>query len=218
MIKAAIYDLDDLMVNSLPLHRRAWDILFNEYQVKTADLPPNLSSRFVGMRISDILKEMINHFKLKADYQILYQKRQEIFLKLAAAELEMLPGLIESLNFFRDNKIKIALATSGTKRYINFVLNKFNLNDFFDIIITGDDVKLGKPNAETYQVTCQKLNLDPKDCVVLEDATSGIMAAKAANCKCIAIKNPHTPPQILDQSDLILNSLAEIDLNVLNSL
>lgn len=218
MIKAIIYDLDDLMVNSIALHIKAWDILFSEYHVKISDLPPDLSSHFMGMRISDVLKEMINYFNLEVDYQTLYQKRQEIFLQLVAEKLEILPGLIESLHLFKDNQIKIALASSGTTKYINLVLKKFRLSKYFNVIISGDDVKNGKPDPETYLIACQKLGLKPEECLVLEDATNGIEAAKKAGCKCIAINNPYTPPQDRTKADLILDSLSEIDLDILKTL
>ncbi|MFA6410252.1 MAG: HAD family phosphatase [Candidatus Buchananbacteria bacterium] len=219
MIKAVIYDLDDVIVNSHPLHTKAWNILFSEYGKKISDLDLTMRSGFMGMRISDILKIIIKQFNLTADYQNLYKKRQAIFLDLVRSDLTLMPGLIESLDFFQKNKIKIALGSSGAKDYINLVLAKFNLHNYFTVIITGDDVKLAKPDPEIYSKTVEKLNLSPNDCVVLEDAQAGVKAAKAAGCKCLAVKNPYTtPPQNLDQANLIVNSLLEINLNILNSL
>ncbi|MFA6215813.1 MAG: HAD family phosphatase, partial [Patescibacteria group bacterium] len=207
MIKGIIYDLDDLMVNSIGLHEQAWDTLLKSYNHEISDIPASFRSKFVGMRIIDIIKEIMTYLQLDADLQTIYQKRGKIFIKLVEEKLEMLPGLIESLNLFKNNGLKIALASSGTKEYINLVLEKFSLQKYFDIIITGDDVKLGKPDPETYLVACQKLNLTPNQCLVLEDATNGIKAAKTAGCKCLAIKNPYTPPQDLTNADAVLNSL-----------
>ena len=218
MIKAAIYDLDDLMVNSITLHEKAWDVLLATYSLHTSDIPEDLRSSFVGRRVIDIADEIISYFHLPVNPKDFYQQRQQIFLKLVADQLQTMPGLVESLELFRNNGMKIALASSGMVEYINLVLKKFDIEKFFDIIITGDDVQKGKPDPETYHIACQKLGLPPTDCLVLEDATAGIASAKAAGCKCIAIINKFTLSQDLSQADLILNSLIELNLSIINSL
>ncbi len=218
MIKAVIYDLDDLMVNSIGLHKKAWNVLFAAYGVNVADIPAELESKFVGMRVSDILEKIVAYFKVKADLNELYQNRQEIFLKLVESDLEAMPGLIESLEFCRTNRLKTALATSATKKYYNLVLDKFAIRNYFDAIVCGDDVKKGKPDPETYLVACQKLGLAPADCLVLEDAANGITSAKAAGCKCVAVRNSCTPPQDLGQADVIIDSLNGLNSEIINSL
>lgn len=218
MIKAVIYDLDDLMVNSILIHVKADDVLLKRFGHKTSDLPPDLNSHFVGMRVIDILKKIIEVFKLDVDLSVLYKNREKIFLELAQKELELMPGLVASLDFFQKNGFKIAMSTSANKDYLNLVLNKFKLKKYFEAIVTGDDVKSGKPDPEIYLATARKLGLKPADCLVLEDATAGIASAKAAGCKCIAIINNYTPPQDLSKADLVLNSLFDINLKIVNSL
>ena len=218
MIKAAIYDLDNLMINSLSPHIKANDVLLERYGHKTSEIPADSISRFVGMRVKDILGEVLDIFKIDEDLDAFYKKREEIFLELAEEELEAMPGLTESLDFFQKNGFKIAMATSANKNYLNLVLKKFGVAKYFKAIVTGDDVKLGKPDPETYQATVQKLGLKPAECLVLEDATEGIASAKAAGCQCIAIKNEFIPPQDLSQADLVLDSLLDIDLKTINSL
>jgi HAD superfamily hydrolase (TIGR01509 family) len=218
MVKGIIYDLDDLMVNSFFVHEKAWNILFAKYGHRIQDLPAETHATYVGWRISEILKELIKYFNLKVDYKTLYQKRQEIFLELVKKELPLMPGLMESLNLFKDNGLKIGLASSGTRPYIDLVLTKYKLHNYFDITVTGDDVFKGKPDPEIYSQACQKLGLKPDRCVVLEDAYNGIAAAKSAGCKCIAIVNNLTPPQKRADADLVLNSLLELTMEKIQSL
>lgn len=218
MIKAAIYDLDDTMVNSLPLHLAANDALLAEYGHKVADIPPDLKASFLGRRIKDILKKTIEVFKIDVDLDAFYKKREKIFLKIAEEKLEALPGLIESLDSFQKNGFRIALATSANKDYLDLVLNKFNVGKYFKVIVSGDDVKIGKPDPETYQAAAEKLKLKPEECLVLEDATAGIASAITAGCRCIAIKNNYTPPQDLSKADLVVNSLLEIDLKIIKAI
>ena len=218
MQKAIIYDLDDLMVNSDPLHVQTDELLLEEHGHKFAELPKELRSGFIGMRVTDILKEIVKYLNLNVDLDSLYQKRTEIFLKLVKEKLEAMPGLNESLELFKTNGFKIALASSGAKEYINLVLDKFNIKKIFDVIVSGDDVKSGKPHPETYLITSEKLGVKPKKCLVLEDSTKGIESAKSAGCKCIAIINPYTPTQDNSKADIVLNSLNEITLDMVNSL
>ena len=218
MIKAVIYDLDDLMVNSNPLHTEASDKVLQKYGVSQKKLPEHMRAKFIGMRVSDILKNLIDYFQLGVNLEDLREKRSAIFLELVRKKLQVMPGLFQSLKLFRQNKFKIALASSGTKKYINIVLEKFKVADYFDVIVSGDDVKRGKPSPETYFIAVKKLSIRPSQAVVLEDATNGIAAAKAAGCFCIAIKNPHTPKQDLSKADLVINSLKELSLEEIRSL
>jgi beta-phosphoglucomutase len=218
MIKAIIYDMDDLMVDSDPLHNLAWEKLLSGFNHKFSELPEELRAKFIGLRVIDTTKEIVKALKLDTDPERLYEKRTEIFLDLARDKLKALPGLNKTLRLFTQNGLMIALASSGNKPYIQLVLDKFKIKDFFDIVVSGDDVRFGKPNPEIYLVACKKLGFRPEECVVLEDAKNGIESAKAAGCKCIAIINLHTPAQDHSKADLILNSLEELSLETINSL
>ena len=218
MIKAAIYDLDDLMVNSYKLHIEASERVFQKYGVDQKKVPEHIRAGFVGMRVSDILKYLVDYFELDVNLEDLREKRSAIFLDLVNKNLKVMPGLLQSLKLFKKNKFKIALASSGTKKYINLVLKKFKIADYFDVIVSGDDVKHGKPDPEIFSVAVKKLSLKPEETLVLEDATNGIEAAKSAGCKCIAVINKITPPQNYSKADLVVNSLEEIDSDLINSL
>jgi len=211
--------MDDLMVNSDPLHAVAWERLLRDFNKKFSDLPEELRSRFIGMRVIDICKEIIETLHLETDLDKFYDKRTHLFLEIVKDRLEAMPGLNESLQLFRSHGLKIGLASSGAKKYIDVVLGRFNIRQYFDVIVSGDCVSIGKPHPETYLVASKKLGFKPEECVVLEDAKNGIESAVQAGCKCIAIINPNTPPpQDHSQASLRLNSLSEITLDHLNSM
>ncbi|OGD95032.1 hypothetical protein A3B52_03240, partial [Candidatus Curtissbacteria bacterium RIFCSPLOWO2_01_FULL_41_28] len=189
MIKAVIYDMDDLMVNSYALHIEASDRVFQRHGVDQKKVPEHIRAGLVGMRVSDILKYLVDYLKLDVNLENLQEKRSAIFLDLVNKNLKTMPGLLQSLKLFKKNKFKIALASSGTKKYINVVLAKFKIADYFDVIVSGDDIKRGKPDPEIFSVAVKKLGLKPEETLVLEDATNGIEAAKSAGCKCIAVIN-----------------------------
>lgn len=218
MIEAVIYDLDDTMVNSHPLHERAWDGLLEPHGHTINSIPKDMQISFVGRRIHDIVGEIVDYLQLEVDREELYHQRIEVFLKIAEKELEPMPGLVASLKRFKKAGLKLAIASSGAKKYIHIVLQKFEIAQYFDVVITGDDVTKGKPHPETYLTAAKKLGLKPEACVVLEDATKGIESAKGAGCKCIAIKNPNVPPQDYSLADLVVDTLDNISVSKLKKL
>jgi len=218
MLKAVAYDMDDLMVNSIGLHRKAWQAVLAKYNHTFDEIPEKMRAGFVGKRMVEIAASVIDTLDLDVDPEELRRERINIFLELINKELKVLPGLKESLDFFKNNNFKIALSTSAVDKYVDIVLDKFNLRDYFSVIVSGNDVKTGKPDPETYLVSAQKLAVAPNECLVLEDATHGIESAKAAGCKCIAVKNNNTLPQDLSKADLILDSLLDINLDIIKSL
>jgi HAD superfamily hydrolase (TIGR01509 family) len=218
MIKGIIYDMDDLMVNSAPLHIIATDKILENFGHSVSELPDSLRSGFVGKRVNDVIKEITEFFELDIELNDFIERRYNFFLELIEDKLEPLPGLFESLDYFKKNNFKIALASSATRSYIITVLNKFNIREYFADITAGDEVRKAKPDPTIYLCACRKLKLYPKECVVLEDSGNGIQSAKAAGCKCIAIPSPYTPPQNHSEADVILDSLGKINLKIINSL
>ena len=209
MVKAVIFDLDDLLVDSHYLHELATEITLREMGWHYPKISDQDQRRYIGMRVQDILQEMSEKMGNLFDFQELSEKRAKTFQRLVEEQLQPLPGAEQALRLCQKEKVLTALATSGTKSYVKIVLHKFGWEKFFSVIVCGDEVKLGKPDPETYLVAVQKLKQKPEECVVLENATLGIKAAKAAGCKCIAVINERTPSQDLSKADKVLKSLEE---------
>ena len=96
-------------------------------------------------------EEIISAFNLKETTENVIDEKYELTIKLMKDRLEMMPGLIQTLKLFKESNLKIALTSSGTRRYINVILNKFDLGNYFDLIVAGDDVSKGKPDPEIYK-------------------------------------------------------------------
>lgn len=214
-IKGIIYDMDDLLVDSHRLHVKSVEAVIKEYGYTLDDVPQWLWSESMGKRLIDFLQDLVKVLDLNETVETLNHKRSQVFLKLVKEELQPLPGALESLSLLT-NHFKIALASSGTKKYLGLVMDKFNLRKYFQIVVSGDNVKYGKPHPEVYLTASKKLSLNPTECLVFEDATHGIRSAKEAGCKCIGVKNPNTPPQDLSEADTVLNSLEEVTIDMVN--
>lgn len=217
MIKGVIYDLDGTIISSSSLEMRTWDIFLAGYGHKFNELPENMRSGFAGMKIFDILQAIMAFFKLNSDINVLYKKRTTIFLDLVKSDIELLEGLVESLQMLRNFNYKVALASTGAKQYVNLVLDTCKIMDYFTVIVTGSDIKTGKPNPEIYLVTAKKLNIATLECLVLEDSAGGVPAAKAAGCKCIAVMNINIHHKDLYEADGIVNSYNDISINTIKN-
>ena len=139
--------------------------------------------------------------------------RQENFLKILKEEpLEPFPGVLELMNAaLAHDDFRVAIATSGTRKKSEAVLQSARIPYREMVYITGDDVKNKKPDPELFLTAAQSINVPPEHCVVIEDAPNGIQAAHAAGCKCIAVTNS-TSREKLSQADLIVSGLTEVKL------
>ncbi len=218
MIKAAIFDLDDTMVDSDPIHKEAWDLLLAKYGYSFSALPESFRSRQIGLRLIDTSKAVIAELGLDVELQPFFQERCDIFLELVKKKLQPMPGLKYSLDMLREEGLVLAIASSGTRTYINTAVEKLGIESYFHVIVAGDEVKVGKPNPEIYLTACAKLGLLPSECLVFEDATLGIASAKDAGCWCIGVNAPNTPVQDRSRADLTLGSLHEVNMGVVRSL
>lgn len=218
MIRAVIFDLDDTIVDSESLHKKAWESVLKGYGHSIDEIPQKMRESQMGKRVIDNVFETVLFLGIVENPKIVYKKRLDLFLKLVNEKLIVKPGLIPLLTSLKKNKYILAVASSGSKMYVNLVLKKFNLGKYFTIVLTGNDVIHGKPNPEIFLSAIKQLRISPDECVVIEDAKVGIEAAKAAGCKCVAIETPFTPLRDLALADKIVSSLTEISPKMLKEL
>lgn len=210
MIKAVIYDVDGTMVDSEPLHIAAWDKALQSYNHQLNDLSENLRATMAGKKPAVIAQEMVDDLKLPIDSETLLTKKTEIFMELIKTDLQGMPGIVDSVHRLKEAGYKLGIGTSLSREYLTIVLHNLNVQQFFDVIVTGDEIKNGKPHPETYLMVAEKLGVNPAECVVIEDANTGIKSAKAAGCVCIAITNPNALPQDTALADKVISSLDEV--------
>jgi beta-phosphoglucomutase family hydrolase len=210
-IKAIIYDVDGTMIDSEPLHVAAWDKALQSYGKCLADLSQEFQATMAGKKPIAIAEGMVAELGLSATPVELLAKKTALFMASVTTDLHGMPGVVESIKRFRAQGLPLGIGTSLDRNYINLVLNKLEVKNYFDVVVTGDEIKNGKPHPDTFLTVVRKLGLAPQECLVLEDAKSGIQSAKAAGCYCIAIKNPNALPQDTSEANLTVDSLNEID-------
>lgn len=218
-IKAIIYDFDGTMVNSEPIHLDAWDKTLQDFSLKLTDLPLRISSTMSGKKPTKIADEVITYFNLNTTAQELVDKKTSFFMEKVQKNIALMPHLIKILKSQKENGYVLAIGSSGEKKYINLILDKFDLKKYFDVIITGDEARFGKPHPEIYLRAIKKLNVSPTQSVVIEDGITGVQAAKAAGCFCVYLSSANKEVEENQiKADRTISSLEEITTRLLNDL
>lgn len=210
MIKAVIYDMDGLIVDSEPWWRVAETNVFGRYGNAPAEAD---FERMMGNRIQEVIRHWYSRhpwadFSEEATQQEIVQEVG----RLVIGNAQLLPGVIDSINFFIERKIPVALASSSPLQLIRQLMTHYNLYDAFCVVCSAEFEEYGKPHPGVFLTAARHLGVQPQECLVLEDSFNGVLAAKAARMKCLAVPmQDHFPQSRFDIADLKLASLKEFN-------
>lgn len=216
MMKAVIFDMDGLMIDSEPIQSKAYEFLLKFYDKK----PIYDSNGLVQIVGSSNNSEMIKmKYNLREEVSIIRKKRQKFYQKILKSEVvKPMPGLHYLLEFLKNNKLKTAVATSSFPEDVNIIFSKLKIFSYFNIIVTCVDIVKGKPAPDIYLEAAKRLNMKPDECLVLEDSETGIEAGKKAGMKVIAVPNKLTKNHDFSKADLVVDSLNNIDWKIISTI
>lgn len=209
LLKAVIFDMDGVIIDSESIHADMKIRTLNHYGI-----PCNMEEcvAYVGRSAKAFFSDFVHLAPKSVSIQEMVDYKHRIYLEYIQDCNAIYPidGVTELLYNLHEHKIPIALASSADRKIINAVLAKFGLSDCFQYILSGAELPASKPNPAIYILAAEKLGFKPQDCVVIEDATAGIAAAKDAGAYCIAYDNPNSGPQNLSRADRIVDSISDI--------
>lgn len=212
MIKAVIFDMDGVIIDSEPFHYKVFkDYIKSKFDLTISD---EEYSTFIGTTNHYIFATLQEKYKFLGDIAAFIQEYEEKCLDylLSTTTERPIQGVDVLVKNIHQNKIKLALASSSPKKVINIVLDMFKLDKFFDVKVSGQEVANSKPAPDIFLRAAELLKLLPEDCLVFEDSRNGVAAAKAAGMKCIGYYNPNSGNQDLSRADHIIESFAEVDM------
>jgi len=213
MIKAVIFDMDGVMIDSEPLWEKTERILLAKRNI---EYTPVYRDRIVGLNQNDSGRLLIETFELEEEVEDIISERVEILTEIYEEELEVVAELIPLLDDLRDANFKLAVASSSPLRVINFVLDMFLLHEYFPIVVSGECTERGKPHPDIYLHTAKKLEVTSSECVAIEDSINGVKSAKSAGMYCIAVPDKRLSQTEFQNADLIVSNLKRISPALIN--
>ncbi|MGJ7922822.1 HAD family hydrolase [Neobacillus sp. LXY-4] len=205
MDKAFIFDMDGVIIDSEPMHDMVDMEVAAGFNIR---LDRDRLQKYVGMRARDVWNSVIkeDQLSLTADQLLLIADEKKVKF-IEVSDLAPIDGIRELLKRLKQLNYKIALASSSPIELIDAVLHKFEIESFFDYKVSGDEVQNGKPAPDIYLETARRMNVNPDDCIVLEDSRNGIDAGNAAGMKTIGFANPGSGNQDLSKANHVVDSI-----------
>lgn len=214
MIKTVIFDMDGVIVDTEPVHKYAYYQHFKELNITVSD---ELFSTFTGNSTRNVFQKIVTTFNLEHDVEELVLRKRHLFNEAfdTKPDLFLIDGVEDLIKSLYDNGFQLILASSASKGTIKRVFNRFNLHQYFTHIVSGEDFPNSKPDPAIFIHAATLSMQDFNECIVIEDSTNGIAAAKAAGLKCIGFISEHSKFQDLSKADLIIDDFSKLNLSVL---
>lgn len=212
MIKAVLFDMDGVLVDSEQYICQAAIQMFREHglNVRPDDFTP-----FVGKGENRYLGGVAEKYNFLIDIERDKARTYAIYEEITRGKLAPLPGVHDFLKACKKRKLKIAVATSADYIKMHINLQSIGLNEeYFDATVNGLEVEHKKPAPDIFLAAAKKMAVDPTSCLVVEDAVSGVQAAKAAGARCLALTTSFSEKDLVG-ADWITQTLATADMEVL---
>lgn len=209
MLKAVLFDMDGVIVDTEPLHHKAYFGMFDSVKI---DVSEEHYQTFTGQSTINVCKHLCDHFNIQKMPEELVQIKRTIFkdLFISDSSLQMLDGVFEIIEDYYNNGLTLVLASSASMQTINSVFNRFDLDKYFKGKLSGADLKASKPHPEIFLKAAQTSGYNKENCMVIEDSTNGILAANSAGIYCVGFKSPHSKNQDYSKANKVISNFSEI--------
>lgn len=182
--EAIIFDLDGVIIDTESLHAKAKKAAFEHFGI---DVPDTIYAEFIGRTDEDIICHVVQSLANSSlNSREVLEYKHNIFWSLRD-EIQLIEGVLQFIDIASKHYTKMGVTTSATRQNQEFAFNKFNLHKWFDVVVTFEDVSKPKPDPSPYVKTTELLNINPSNCIVVEDSYQGIRSAKGAGCSVLAI-------------------------------
>ncbi|MBU3821560.1 HAD-IA family hydrolase [Flavobacteriaceae bacterium XHP0103] len=209
MLKAVIFDMDGVIIESEPLHHIAYHKMFDDLNIKVSDA---LYESFTGKATLKICEQLCEAFNLKESPEFLVETKRKHFNYLFDNDktFDLMEGVLDLIKDYHNNGLTLVLGSSASMPNIERIFKRFDLNKYFKAKFSGADLKESKPHPEIFIKAAEATGYSRNECMVIEDATNGVLAAKSAGIFCVAFDSPNSKNQDYSKADLVVKSFNEI--------
>lgn len=217
MIQTVIFDMDGVIVDTEPVHHYAYNQQFKQLNIEVS---PEMYASFTGNSTKNIFEKLKAQFNLEQDVPTLVETKRSLFNEAfdSKEDLYLLDGVEELIKDLHSNGIQLVLGSSSAKVTINRIFNRFNLHPYFTHIVSGEDFPKSKPHPAIFQHAAHLAETPVENCVVIEDSTNGILAAKAAGIYCIGYDSFHSKMQDYSNADLVIRHFNELNYPIIRTI
>ncbi|WP_431108937.1 HAD family hydrolase [Winogradskyella poriferorum] len=208
MLKAVLFDMDGVIVDTEPLHRKAYHQMFDDVNINVDE---DLYASFTGQSTINICKRLVDYFDLnESPEELVSLKRKHYKIFFKNDDLELIDGVLDRIQDYHSNDVKLVVASSASMQGIKQIFERFDLNQYFSAKFSGADLKKSKPHPEIFIKAAESTGFSKSECLVIEDSTNGIKAAHSAGIYCVGFKSPHSSHQDYSLANKIITSFEEI--------
>ena len=209
IMDAVIFDMDGVIVDS-EIHWKTTEGFFLQSLIPGWSV--NDQDRIIGIGVLDLYALLVDTYHLQKTQEEFLEIYQEMADLIYGQKVSLMAGFKELLTALNTNHIPVALASSSPTSWINIMLERFSLRDFFQVVVSADELKgQGKPSPAIYLLTAKRLGIRPQRCVAIEDSQNGVLSAKNAEMFCVGFRNGFNNEQDLSRADMIIHHFAELD-------
>lgn len=212
--KAVIWDMDGVIADTALYHLQAWQEVLLKKGVHFTE--KDFQKSF-GQRNEEIIRKVLGEEISQDEIDLIAIDKEESFRRIVRPNLKILPGVIELMKALIESRFKMALASSTAMENIRLLTEGLGIDRCFQSIVSAEDVTEGKPSPQVFILAAERLGVEPRNCIVIEDAVAGVTAAKRAGMSCLAITNTH-PQKSLAEADLVLNTLEAVTVEDIDGL
>lgn len=217
MVSTVIFDMDGVIVDTEPLHKFAYYTHFSELGIDVTD---EMYASFTGNSTRNVFQKLKETFSLSHEVDDLIQRKRTIFNEAFdySESLCLLDGVHDLIVDLYNSDIQLILASSASKQTIARVFRRFDLSKYFSHTVSGEDFPKSKPDPAIFIHAANLSGKPASECVVIEDSTNGIKAAKDAGLYCIGYNSVHSKLQDISAADFIISAFNEIDATIIRKI
>lgn len=210
MIKTVIFDMDGVIVDTEPVHHYAYDQHFKQLNIEVS---PEMYASFTGNSTKNIYERLKGIYEIEYDVPTLVQSKRNFFNDAfdRKEDLFLLDGVEDLIKELHSNGMQLVLASSSAKVTIELVFSRFGLHKYFSHIVSGEDFPNSKPHPAIFQHAAFLSGTTVENCIVIEDSTNGILAAKAAGIYCVGYDSFHSKMQDYSKADKVITHFSELN-------
>ena len=217
MIQTVIFDMDGVIVDTEPVHHYAYVQHFKQLNIEVS---PEMYASFTGNSTINIYERLKETYNLAQDVQTLVETKRNLFNDAfdSKEDLYLLDGVEDLIKDLHSNGMQLVLASSSANVTIERIFNRYNLHHYFTHKVSGEDFPKSKPHPAIFLKAAELAQTPVENCIVIEDSTNGIQAAKSANIYCIGYDSFHSKLQDYSKADRVITHFNELDFSVVKNI